>query len=37
MIDMGLGCIDWWESSHSEEIKHEPNEQIEDATISTSI
>jgi hypothetical protein len=26
MLDMGLGCIDWWNQSDSNEIKQEINE-----------
>ncbi|KAF7637959.1 RNA_pol_Rbc25 domain-containing protein [Meloidogyne graminicola] len=26
MIDMGLGCVDWWDPSNSDEVKQEMNE-----------
>jgi hypothetical protein len=27
MIDMGLGCVDWWDPAISDEVKQEMNEE----------
>ncbi|CAK5082087.1 unnamed protein product [Meloidogyne enterolobii] len=29
MLDMGLGCVDWWDPAVSDEVKQEMNETEE--------
>jgi len=29
MLDMGLGCVDWWDPAVSDEVKQEMNENEE--------